>query len=136
MIIDEPSYPDDPGGGGGGYPSGPIGTGVFDLYFNKHEASSILKVQAFCNVSSNDDLQFDAYLYVDGSLAGYSSVNMILDNRNSAARFPVTIPMFARNLPAGNRHIQLTFRNLEPDSPLTVRAGAMIEISEMKRAAQ
>lgn len=135
MVINEPTDPGD-GGGGGTYPSGPVGTGIFDLYFNKHETSSVLKVQAFCNVSSNDDLQLDAYLYVDGVLNGYSSVNMILDNRNSAARFPLTIPMFAKGLPAGSRHIQLTIRNLEPDSPLTVRAGAMIEISEMKRAAQ
>jgi hypothetical protein len=138
--------PDDPppddGGGGGGTPtptpppSGVFGTPIFDLYFNKHEASSILECMAFCNCSSGDDLQFTAYLWVDGQLAQYSSVNMILDNQSSQARFPVTIPMFASGLPAGNRRVQMTIRNLEPQSALTVVGGATIKITELKRAAQ
>lgn len=128
------SLPDDSGGTGGSG-SGTIGVTIFDISFVKHEAASVLRVLVYANLWSGDDLQLTANLSVDGSVQQSCNINLILDNTTSTARAPMTIPMFVTGLAAGTHRIVFSIHDLEPDSPLTVKAGATIEITELKQAA-
>jgi hypothetical protein len=132
----EPSEPP-PDGGGGAPAPGVIGTPIFNLTFNKHESGSLLKCMTYCNVACPDDIQLTAYLWVDGALAQYGQVNMTFSGATSNAKLPLTIPMFVSGIPAGAHTIQFTIRNSEASQQtLTILAGATIEITEVKRAAQ
>lgn len=140
--IGDPS-PTNPGGdngGGGGDQGGPpvsnpIGTSVFNLVFHKHEAASILRVLVYAGLVSGDDLQLVGYLIVDGVVRQASVINLILDNQRSNASMPLTIPAFITGLPVGQHSVAFSILNREPDSALTVRAGATIEVTELKNAA-
>jgi len=140
-----PIQPEDPGDGGGGGTGGPTttpttpaglpGTAIFELNFNKHEASSVLEILAYASVRSPDDLIFTAYLGIDGQVYQQSSVNIILDNTSSKGAMPICMPQFIGGVGAGNHTVTFSIRNLEPDGPLTVLAGSTIKITEMKQGA-
>ena len=122
------------GGGTGGSPTG-VGTTIFDVTINKQQADSVLKVLVYASLASGDDLQLTGFLTIDGSVRQTSQINLILDTQNSAAQAPMTIPAFQSGLAKGSHRIIFSVLNKEPDSALTVRAGATIEITELKRAA-
>lgn len=136
------------GGGGGGGDVQPIigdveepppaddGTRrIFDMTFQKQEAGSVLRLLAYMNFASNDDLKLTAAILVDGITRQVCEINLGLDNANSKARAPMTIPAFLTGVPAGPHRVELIVRNFETDTALTVRAGATIEITEIKRGA-
>lgn len=122
------------GGGGGGYQG--VGTNVFNIDHVKLDAASDLRILAYLNVSSADDLQFDGYIIVDGVVQQIGSQNLILDRTNSAGRATMTVFAYVAGLAAGTRNIIFSIANREPDSPLTVRAGSVIEVTELRNAAK
>ena len=123
-----------PGGGGAGS-SINTGTSIFSLTFNKHEASSVLEVLAYASLTSPDDLQFTAYLTINGTIYQAGRVNVVLDNQQSKGAMPITLPTFATGLPAGNQSIVFSIHNQEPDGALTVLAGSTIKVTELKQGA-
>lgn len=136
-MADE--YPPDigdggtPGGGGG---EANIGTSVFNLSFTKQEDSSLLKVSVYASLSSPDDLQFIAYVTIGGTIRQVMPVNLIFDSFNSKAQDGKTLTTFVNGLAAGQYDVIFSIRNQEPDGPLTVKAGAVMEIIELKNAAR
>lgn len=134
IEIGDPD-PGNPGGGGGGGGGG--GTiAVFQFPFTKHEGDSLLKVLVYAGLSSPDDLQLTGFVSVDGVVRQATPINLVLDNQNSKAQAPMTMPFFIEGLAAGDHEIVFSVTNSEPDGPLTVRRGAYIEIVEIKRAAR
>lgn len=126
------------GGNGSGSTSGSdgtssvVGTQIFNLLFVKKDASSILEVLVYANLASGDDLQLIGYLLLDGVVRQTSVANIILDTQNSKGQMPLTIPAFLTGVPAGSHSIAFSILNREPDSPLLVRAGTAIKISELR----
>lgn len=135
--------PDDPVGGGGDPGDGgeppagyvPVGTPIFTLSFAKDDPDSVLRVLAYAAVSSGDDLQFTAFLTIDGTIYQAGRVNVILDNQQSNGAMPITLPAYIGGLSAGTHSIVFSIRNQEPDSALTVLTGSTIEITELKQGA-
>lgn len=139
LPTDEPGIGDGgdtgtPGGGGGGG-VGNIGTAVFEVPFTKQQDESILKVLVYASLASPDDLQLIAYVTIGGVVRQVTPINLIFDSLNSRAQDAKTIPTFVTGLPAGQHDVIFSIRNQEPDGALTVKAGAYIEITEIKRAA-
>lgn len=133
---DDPGGPGGTGGGtGGGGGSFVAGTTIFSATFTKTEADSALRVIAYASVQSPDDLQFFAFLTIDGNLYQQASINIVLDTQQSRGAMPVTLPAFVTGLGPGAHAIGFSIRNREPDGALTVLAGSTIEIAELKRAA-
>jgi hypothetical protein len=134
-YLPEPG--DDPGGGGtgGGGSSFGAATTIFQATFNKTEAASALRVIAYASVQSPDDLQFFAYLFIDGTLTQVATANIILDTQASRGAMPITLPAFVTGLAAGQHTITFSIRNREPAGALTVLAGSTMEIAELKQAA-
>ena len=142
-IQDDPGTdPGDGGGGGGGGGGAPgvgdyggnTGTAIFNVNFYKHDTSSLLKILVFASVASPDDLQFVAYVLVDGTVRNTGVTNMIFDNTNSNGRCTVTVPAYLPGISAGNHNIVFSIRNQEPDGALQVLPGASLEIEEVKLA--
>lgn len=109
---------------------------IFSVTFTKQEASSLLRVLMYGNVRSNDDLQFTVSLLVDGVVRQRSKTKLVLDNSGSDGEMSVTVPMLLSGVAAGSRSIVFDISNQEPDSPLYVDTGAVLEIQEIKQAAQ
>ena len=130
VEIGDPVPPGSGGGGGGGNV-----TAIFQLSFTKQQSESLLKVLVYASLVSPDDLQLTGYVSVDGIVRQSTPINLVLDNQNSRAQAPMTMPFFLEGLAAGQHQIVFSVANNEPDGPLTVRRGAYIEIVEIKRAA-
>lgn len=133
--IFEPGDDLPPDGGGGGAPSIP-GTQIVSVTFNKHETASALEVLAYVNLWSGDDLQLSGYLILDSEIIQAADDNLILDNNSSAGRGSRTFFAFVDpGVPAGQHTVRLTIVNREPDSALTVKSGATLKVTELKRGA-
>lgn len=109
---------------------------VASITFTKDEASSLLRVQFFGNFWSQDDIQFQASLVVDGSIAyPFGTVNMVLDSLQSQGRVPITPFLYLRDISAGTHTLDFTVLNNEVDNiPLVVKSGSCLEVLEYKKA--
>lgn len=113
-----------------------MATTIFELNFNKQEASSALEVLVYATISSPDDIQFNGYIVIDGVTQQVSTANIILDNSQSRGQIPLTPFAYIRNIAAGVHNIKFIMENTETDNvTLTVRSGATIKVTEYKQGA-
>lgn len=109
-------------------------TTVAELDFVKDEASSTLKLNFFGSFQSADDLQFAGAFVIDNATS-YSAgaVNIVLVGGN--ARMPITPFLYLEGISAGNHKVAFAATNQEEDNfPLIVKAGSVLEVTELKRA--
>lgn len=133
--------PEGTGGGGGtgtpGIGEPYAGTVVFDFDFNKQESSSVLEIITYANLSSPDDIQFTAYIVLDGVTRQTCIANIILDTRSSNGRIPLSPFAFIEGIAAGVHNVKFVIRNQEVDNvPLTLLPGATIKVTELKQGAR
>jgi len=138
-IGDYPGIGDDgDGGGGGGGSPGPgyTGTPIHNVTFKKDLADSTLRVLVYANVWSDDDIQFIAYLTIDGIVRNISTENIPLDSLNSKGKMSLTLPAYVSGLAAGDHNIVFSMISAEVDHiPMYVQPGCTLEITELKQAA-
>lgn len=110
---------------------------VASIAFNKHEASSTLKIQFYGMFWSQDDLQFSNTIVIDGAVAyPAGTVNMVFDQQNSAGRQTITPFLYLEGLAAGQHFIDFQVYNGETDNiALTVKASSALEVVELKQGA-
>jgi hypothetical protein len=112
-----------------------MATTVFDINFNKQEPDSALEVIVFATMYSGDDIQFVGYILLDDNIVQQCQANIILVSGN--AQMPLTPFAYLTGVSAGSHNIKFSVQNLENDVPnLTVKAGATIKVTELKRAAR
>ena len=112
-----------------------VTTYVTGVTINKLDSDSVLKVQMFAQFYNPDDLQFDADIMLDGQLVQRATVNMRFDGSDSYGQAPVTPFAFLSNIPAGQHTVsfQVTPSTQNPQAT-TVRSGATLEVTELRRA--
>ena len=112
-----------------------MATTIFDTSFTKQDPDSALEVLVYANFHSQDDIQFISYILLDDAIVQQAQANIILVDGN--AQLPLTPFRFLEGVQAGFHNVKFTVQNNENDvAYLTVKGGATIKITELKRAAR
>jgi hypothetical protein len=136
ILPDDPVDPTSPGtGGGGGTPTpSTYGTLVMSVPITKLDAASSLDVTVYLNCVGSDDLIFGSYLFVDDVLQQVGNTNQVYVGGNAAST--MTMPAIISGIAAGARVVSLRVKNRETDGTLTIQAGSLMKVSELRQAAR
>jgi hypothetical protein len=110
---------------------------VASVTFVKSQANTALKVTFFGSFWSQDDLQYNCSIVVDGNVSyPAGQQNNVFDQQNSNARSTVTPFKYITGLAAGQHTIAFNVYNTETDNiPLTIKMGSVLEVIEFKQGA-
>ncbi|MBD8547892.1 hypothetical protein [Sphingomonas sp. CFBP 8760] len=112
-----------------------MATTIFDESFDKDDNDSALRVLVYATLYSPDDIQFTGYILLDDAIKQVCPANIILVDRQ--AQIPLTPFAYLEGVSAGRHNIKFVVENQEADNVLlTIKAGATLEVAEIKRGAR
>lgn len=105
---------------------------VATLSFVKEDADSILEIIVLLKCASDDDLQFDTTIQIDGMVMDTIPTNAIMVGSNS--RLPITPFVYAAGIGAGPRTVSVKIYNRESDADdLSILAGSTLKVTELRK---
>jgi len=112
-----------------------MATTIFDETFTKDDNDSALRVLVYATLYSPDDIQFTGYILLDGIIKQVCPANIILVDRQ--AQIPLTPFAYLTDVAAGQHNIKFVVENTEQDNVvLSIKAGATLEVAEIKQGAR